>query len=32
MTFWAGTALIVLSFGIYSVYPLLPFLPIPILQ
>jgi hypothetical protein len=32
VTFWVGTTLIVLSFGIYSVYPLLPFLPIPLWQ
>jgi hypothetical protein len=32
VTFWVGTTLIVLSFGIYSVYPLLPFLPISLWQ
>jgi hypothetical protein len=31
-SFWAGGLLILLSFGIYPAYPLVPFLPISLWQ
>jgi hypothetical protein len=31
-SFWLGTILILLSFGIYPAYPLVPFLPISLWQ